>query len=428
MARSRLSRYRAKRNFTRTDEPSGGTPHAPACGQLALRRAKACGAKASLRPSPGARRHVPLLGRDQGTVPRSGRSKAGRRGRGSSARVRRLRGHDTEGRIRRRHGPALGSRLLGAIARHVGTEGAQGRPFEVPARRRAPERRMGARSHEARPERRHAQQLAADQASGQVRTRRQRRAAPQGSLRRIRSPDGGHRGRSRRQAASFHGRRPAAQAPRRKGHTRAGDRSPGERPPLACPRSSSRRSWHGSSRMRRRIRAGGTRSSSTVTACRCASSTGRPRFARARGSTGPNDSPRSRESAGNCPIAWSTARSLHWTNAECRVFRLCRRRWSRKTRASSSISSSICCTSTAATVAPSHLKPARSACRNCCRRGRWRRACATSSISRQRPTPSSSRPAGCRSKVSSPSVSMRPTVPAAVTPGSRPSAAPGTKW
>src|SRR5688572_33394138 len=34
MARSRLSRYRAKRNFTRTDEPSGGTPHAPPAGSL----------------------------------------------------------------------------------------------------------------------------------------------------------------------------------------------------------------------------------------------------------------------------------------------------------------------------------------------------------------------------------------------------------
>ena len=38
---------------------------------------------------------------------------------------------------------------------------------------------------------------------------------------------------------------------------------------------------------------------------------------------------------------------------------------------------------------PSHLKRARSACRHCCRRRRWRRACATSSISRQRPMPSS---------------------------------------
>ena len=63
---------------------------------------------------------------------------------------------------------------------------------------------MGAGAHEARPQRRQAQQLAADQASGPVRPGEWRRAAAQGPLGRLRAAHGRHHGRTGRQAEALH--------------------------------------------------------------------------------------------------------------------------------------------------------------------------------------------------------------------------------
>ena len=106
-----LATYRGKRDFARTAEPSGQRAVAPAAAP-ALRGAEARRPPAALRPAPGARRGLQVLGRHARTLRRSGRQAPGGGGRGPSARLRRLRGHHPRRPVRRRHGAALGSRLL----------------------------------------------------------------------------------------------------------------------------------------------------------------------------------------------------------------------------------------------------------------------------------------------------------------------------
>ena len=106
------------------------------------------------------------------------------RGRGPPARLRRLRRHDPEGPVWRRHGRDLGSRLL--VRRRSGKGPCQGRP-QIRADGREAEGRMGAGADEARPQRRQAHQLAADQASRRIfKGRRRRRRAQERSLGRLR--------------------------------------------------------------------------------------------------------------------------------------------------------------------------------------------------------------------------------------------------
>ena len=66
--------------------------------------------------------------------------------------------------------------------------------------------------------------------------------------------------------------------------------------------------------------AGVMRSSSTATACRCASSTARRSCGRARVSTGPVASRRSQRPAESCRTAWWTAKYARWMRGACRAF------------------------------------------------------------------------------------------------------------
>ena len=163
-----------------------------------------------------------------------------------------------EGPVRRRHGAAVGPRLLGARRRQV-ARGAAARASSNSSWRRAPARQLGAGAHEGRPLRRQAHQLAADQASRRVRARRRRRGDDGGgSLGRLRPHDGRHRGGQRPRAQAFHaggeGAQPRADAV---GHSNpaggSDDRAPQPpkrraRPsPLEACRSSSSRSCASSS-------------------------------------------------------------------------------------------------------------------------------------------------------------------------------------
>ena len=107
---AKLAAYSAKRDFTKTAEPAARPPGAA----QQLRRAEARRAPPALRLPPRARRRAEELGGHQGPEPRSRREAAGRPCRGPPARLRRLRGHDPEGPVRRRHGHALGPRHAGS--------------------------------------------------------------------------------------------------------------------------------------------------------------------------------------------------------------------------------------------------------------------------------------------------------------------------
>ena len=98
---------------------------------LPLRHPEARRDAAALRPAARARRRDEELGGDARPEPRAGREAARRPGRGPSARIRRVRGHDPEGRVRRRHRDDLGPRHLDA-----GGRSAQGHE-EGPSRIRA---------------------------------------------------------------------------------------------------------------------------------------------------------------------------------------------------------------------------------------------------------------------------------------------------
>ena len=100
----------------------------------------------------------------RGPVARSAGQAARGRSRGPSARLWRLRGHDPEGRVWRRHRACSGIAATGSRRADPQEALAQGRS-QIRARRRAAAGQLGAGPHEAGPARRQAQQLAADQAS-----------------------------------------------------------------------------------------------------------------------------------------------------------------------------------------------------------------------------------------------------------------------
>ncbi len=92
--------------------------HAPgeAFEAAALRDPEARRTPAALRPAPGARRRLQVLGRNARPFAHSARQATRSRSGGPSARLRRLRRHDTERTVRRRHSAAVGSRLLAACS------------------------------------------------------------------------------------------------------------------------------------------------------------------------------------------------------------------------------------------------------------------------------------------------------------------------
>ena len=167
---AKLSTYRAKRNFAQTAEPSGATPVAPGPA-LRFVIQKHAATPPALRPSPGARRHFQILGRDARPLARPARQAACRRGRRSSARLRGFRRHDPERPIWRWHRHAVGPRHLDPRATLPAGSARIG-GSQVHASRREAARLLGPGADETRPERRQAHQLVADQACRPERARR----------------------------------------------------------------------------------------------------------------------------------------------------------------------------------------------------------------------------------------------------------------
>ena len=99
----------ARRSRRRTLRPSGRVPGSSG--------PEARGPPAALRLPPRAGRGAPLLGGPQGALARPGREAPGGGGRGPPGRVRRLRGGDPRGQLRRRRGDRLGPGAVGARSR-----------------------------------------------------------------------------------------------------------------------------------------------------------------------------------------------------------------------------------------------------------------------------------------------------------------------
>ena len=113
MAKTKLADYEAKRDFTKTAEPSGKVKIRKAeYPRFVIQKHAATRLHYDLRLEH--RRRLQVLGGDQGPLARSRRQAPGRRGRGPPPRLRRLRRHHSQGRVRRRHRHAVGSRLLDA--------------------------------------------------------------------------------------------------------------------------------------------------------------------------------------------------------------------------------------------------------------------------------------------------------------------------
>ena len=130
------------------------------------------------------RRRAQELGGDQGAEPGARRKAPRRPCRGPSARLWRVRGHDPERPVWRRHGDAVGPRHVGARGRS--RQGFQEGPSRLRSRRREAQRPLASGAH-ARPQRREARELAADQR--RRRSKRARRPIPTFSnRRRNRSP------------------------------------------------------------------------------------------------------------------------------------------------------------------------------------------------------------------------------------------------
>ena len=219
--KSALQPYFGKRDFKITSEPQGGKASK---GALDLRDPEARREPPALRLPPRARRHAEELGGAQGAEPRPRRQAHGGARRGPSDRLRRLRGHDPEGPVRRRQGDRLGQRHLGAGRRRA--RRLPRRQAQVPPRRQEAARRLDAGAH-ARPRRRAPGAVAADQgarrggaAGGRV--QRRRRRADERAL----GPDHRRRAAERRaaKASEREDDRSRSSAPRRAAKTRATSR------------------------------------------------------------------------------------------------------------------------------------------------------------------------------------------------------------
>ena len=105
-----LKKYTEKRHFDRTPEPlrQRACPSTGGSLQYCVQRHHATHLHYDLRLEVGGRAEV--LGGSQGPDARSGRKAAGHDGGGSSDRIRRLRGRDSQGELRRRQRDAVGSR------------------------------------------------------------------------------------------------------------------------------------------------------------------------------------------------------------------------------------------------------------------------------------------------------------------------------
>ena len=235
-------------------------------GRIHVRGPEARRQPPPLRLPAGDRRRPQELGRSQGTEPRSCRQAPRHADRGSSARVRRLRGHHPRGRVRRRHGPRSGIAAPGSRHRDP-APGVPRRPAEVHAPGREASRRLDAGPPpRPRSARRGRPELAPHQGTG--------RGSPSGE-RRSTSPRPGPRassatGVSRTSRAprdkTWHSNRSSAKTARRAPSTASGrpraaraDRGaiPGARPGRC--RISSRRSSRPSSPRRPPATSGSTR-------------------------------------------------------------------------------------------------------------------------------------------------------------------------
>ena len=166
-----LETYRRKRDFKTTSEPRGKKVAAGKGDSYRHPEAR-CPAPALRSPARDGRR-AEELGGDARAEPGAGREAAGGPCRGSSARIWRLRGHDPEGRVWRRHGDRLGSRPLEAD--RGSAQGLCQGPSRIRARRREAARPLASCPHR-RQAARETRELAADQ--------RRRRGRPNGRCRR----------------------------------------------------------------------------------------------------------------------------------------------------------------------------------------------------------------------------------------------------
>ena len=171
-------------------------------------------------------------------------------------RVRRLRGHHPQGRVRRRHRDALGHRHLGAGRRPA--RGPREGRAQVPPRGRAAARRLGAGAH--------ARACADDDENQWLLIKERDEEARPGE------PDPWGAGRPQRLDRAHHGgdrrRRAGARRSRRRAGREAARRRRQRRRPSRPP---CRSRWRRSSRARPRETTGSTRSSTTATGSRRAS-------------------------------------------------------------------------------------------------------------------------------------------------------------